>query len=67
MRAVLHPPAVQVAAGKLAGVMAVANVLGSLAGARLALRFGAAFVRKAFIAVVSGLIIKLAIDRILAR
>lgn len=42
----------------LAVGMAVANVLGSLLGTRLALRHGAGFVRAAFIVVVSGLILK---------
>lgn len=42
----------------LAVGMAVANVLGSLLGTRLALRHGAGFVRLAFIVVVSGLILK---------
>ncbi len=42
----------------VAAVMAVANVIGSLLGTRLALRHGAGFVRIAFIVVVSALIIK---------
>jgi len=41
-----------------AGVMAVANVTGSLLGTRLALKHGAGFVRAAFIVVVSALILK---------
>lgn len=39
-------------------VMAVANVLGSMLGARLALRHGAGFVRGVFVLVVSALILK---------
>jgi uncharacterized membrane protein YfcA len=46
-------------------VMAVANVIGSLIGTRLALRHGAGFVRTAFIAVVSVLILKTAHDAFL--
>jgi len=46
----------------IAGVMAVANVAGSLLGTRLALRHGAGFVRGMFIAVVSALILKTAYD-----
>ena len=42
----------------VAAVMAVANVIGSLLGARLALRHGAGFVRGIFIAVVSLLILR---------
>lgn len=42
----------------LALAMAVANVLGSAVGSRLALRHGAAFVRRAFIVVVLALIAK---------
>ena len=42
----------------VAAVMAVANVTGSLLGTRLALKHGAGFVRVAFIAVVSALILK---------
>jgi len=42
--------------------MAVANVVGSLLGTHLALRHGAAFVRLAFIAVVSALILKTGFD-----
>jgi uncharacterized membrane protein YfcA len=38
--------------------MAVANVLGSLLGTRLALRRGAGFVRGVFICVVGALIVK---------
>ncbi len=46
----------------IAAVMAVANVAGSLAGTRLALRHGAGFVRGAFIVVVAALICKTAFD-----
>ncbi len=42
----------------LAAVMAVANVMGSLLGTRLALRRGAGFVRGVFIGVVGALILK---------
>jgi uncharacterized membrane protein YfcA len=43
-------------------VMALANVAGSLLGARLALRHGSGFVRVIFIAVVSALILKTGFD-----
>jgi uncharacterized protein len=46
----------------LALVIAVANVAGSLAGTRLALKHGAGFVRSVFIAVVALLIAKTAYD-----
>ncbi|HOX68660.1 MAG TPA: TSUP family transporter [Burkholderiaceae bacterium] len=46
----------------LAAVMAVANVLGSLLGTRLALRHGSGFVRGVFICVVTVLIAKTAWD-----
>jgi len=46
----------------IAAVMAVANVLGSLVGTRMALKHGAGFVRGAFIIVVSALILKTAWD-----
>jgi uncharacterized protein len=46
----------------IAAVMAVTNVIGSLAGTRLALRHGAGFVRGMFIVVVSALILKTAYD-----
>jgi uncharacterized membrane protein YfcA len=46
----------------LALVMALANVAGSLAGTRLALKHGAGFVRGVFIAVVAALIAKTAYD-----
>lgn len=45
--------------------MAVANVVGSLLGTRVALRHGAGFVRAVFIAVVSALILKTAYDAFL--
>ncbi|MBE2257863.1 MAG: TSUP family transporter [Candidatus Accumulibacter sp.] len=43
-------------------VMAVCNVLGSLAGAHLALRHGSGFVRKVFLCVVGAFIVKFAHD-----
>ena len=46
----------------VAAVLAVANVVGSLLGTRLALARGAGFVRGVFIVVVSVLIIKTAAD-----
>jgi len=49
----------------LALVMAVANVLGSLAGAHLALKHGAGFVRGIFLLVVSALILKTFYDAFL--
>ena len=45
--------------------MAVANVVGSLLGTRLALKHGAGFVRLVFIAVVSALILKTGFDAFL--
>jgi uncharacterized membrane protein YfcA len=45
--------------------MAVANVIGSIAGTRLALRYGAGFVRTAFILVVTALILKTGYDAFL--
>ena len=45
--------------------MAVANVVGSLAGTRLALKHGSGFVRWVFIAVVSALILKTGFDAFL--
>lgn len=45
--------------------MAVANVVGSLLGTRLALRHGAGFVRSMFMVVVSALILKTAFDAFL--
>ncbi len=49
----------------IAVVMAVANVVGSLLGTRLALKHGAGFVRVVFIAVVSALILKTGYDAFL--
>jgi uncharacterized membrane protein YfcA len=46
-------------------VMAVANVLGSLAGTRLALKHGTGFVRSVFLGVVSALILKTSFDAFL--
>jgi len=46
----------------LALAMALANMLGSLIGTRLALKHGAGFVRIAFIAVVGALIVKTSYD-----
>ena len=46
-------------------VMALANVLGSVLGTRLALKHGAGFVRTVFIAVVSSLILKTSYDAFL--
>jgi uncharacterized protein len=46
----------------LAAAMAVANVLGSLAGTHLALKHGAGFVRGVFVLVVSALIVKTGYD-----
>jgi uncharacterized membrane protein YfcA len=48
-----------------AAVLAVANVVGSLLGTRLALARGAGFVRGVFIVVVSALILKTAADALL--
>jgi uncharacterized protein len=45
--------------------MALANVLGSMAGTHMALKHGAGFVRGAFIVVVSGLILKTSYDAFL--
>jgi uncharacterized membrane protein YfcA len=45
-----------------AGLMAVSNMFGAWLGARLAIREGAAFVRKVFLLVVAGLIAKSAWD-----
>jgi hypothetical protein len=45
--------------------MAVANVIGSLIGTRLALKHGAGFVRHVFIFVVSALILKTGYDAFL--
>lgn len=49
----------------IAAVMAVANVVGSLVGTRLALKHGAGFVRGVFIVVVSALILKTGWDAFL--
>jgi uncharacterized protein len=46
-------------------VLAVANVVGSLIGTRLALKHGAGFVRAVFIAVVGALILKTGYDAFL--
>jgi uncharacterized membrane protein YfcA len=46
----------------LAVPMALANVMGSLIGTRLALKYGSGFVRYAFLAVVGALILKTAYD-----
>ncbi len=51
---------------QLGAVMAVCNVLGSLIGIRLALKHGTGFVRKLFLLVVSGLILKTGYDAFLA-
>lgn len=48
-------------------VMAVANVIGSLLGTRLALRHGAGFVRVVFIVVVGALILKTGVDAFLRQ
>ena len=45
-----------------AGVMAAANILGSIIGTYLALRHGSGFVRKVFLVVVCALIVKFAWD-----
>jgi uncharacterized membrane protein YfcA len=50
---------------QVAGVLAVANIVGSLLGTRLALRHGAGFVRSVFIGVVSLLILKTGYDAFL--
>ena len=50
---------------KIGLVMAVANVLGSLIGTRLALKHGAGFVRGVFIVVVGALILKTGYDAFL--
>jgi len=50
---------------QVAAVMAVTNVIGSLAGTRLALKHGAGFVRGVFITVVGALILKTAWDAFL--
>jgi uncharacterized membrane protein YfcA len=48
-----------------AAVMAIANVVGSVAGTRMALKHGTGFVRVVFIAVVSALILKTGYDAFL--
>ncbi|MER2552911.1 MAG: TSUP family transporter [Thauera sp.] len=50
---------------KLAAVMAVCNLIGSILGSRMALRHGTGFVRKMFLAVVTVLIARLAYDTFL--
>jgi hypothetical protein len=50
---------------QVALVLGVANVLGSLAGTRLALKHGAGFVRGVFIVVVGALILKTGYDAFL--
>jgi uncharacterized membrane protein YfcA len=50
---------------QLGGLMAICNVLGSLVGIRLAVRYGTRFVRKLFLFVVSTLILKTAYDAFL--
>jgi uncharacterized protein len=50
---------------QVAAVLGVANVLGSLAGTRLALKHGAGFVRVVFIVVVGALILKTGYDAFL--
>ncbi|HRO01976.1 MAG TPA: TSUP family transporter [Nitrobacter sp.] len=47
---------------KLAGVMAVCNLAGSILGSRMALKHGTGFVRKMFLGVVVVLIVRLAYD-----
>jgi uncharacterized membrane protein YfcA len=47
-------------------VMAVANVLGSLAGTHLAMKHGTGFVRTIFILVVAALIVKTGFDAYLS-
>ncbi len=51
---------------QLGAVMAICNVLGSLIGIRLALKHGTGFVRKLFLLVVSGLILKTGYDAFIA-
>ncbi|MFC7298139.1 TSUP family transporter [Herminiimonas aquatilis] len=51
---------------QLGAVMAICNVLGSLIGIRLALKHGTGFVRKLFLLVVSGLILKTGCDAFIA-
>ncbi|MDB5852219.1 MAG: hypothetical protein JWR22_260 [Herminiimonas sp.] len=47
---------------QVGAVMAVFNVLGSLTGTRLAIKHGSGFVRRIFLVVVSGLILKTSYD-----
>jgi uncharacterized membrane protein YfcA len=47
---------------KLAGLMAIAQIAGSLVGTRLALKHGSGFVRKLFLVVVTLLILKTGYD-----
>jgi uncharacterized membrane protein YfcA len=51
---------------QLGVLMAICNVLGSLVGIRLAVRYGTSFVRKLFLFVVSALILKTAYDAFLS-
>ena len=51
---------------QVAGVMALCNLAGSQVGAVLALRYGAAFIRKAFLVVVIVLILRFSADIFLA-
>ncbi len=47
-----------------ASVMAVCNVVGALGGSHLALKHGSQFIRRVFLGVVAGLILKLAYDTV---
>ncbi len=49
----------------MGAVMAICNVMGSLIGSRLAIKYGSGFVRKAFLFVVSALILKSTYDAFL--
>ena len=51
---------------KVAAVMALCNLAGSQMGAAIALRYGAAFIRKAFLVVVTVLILRFSADIFLA-
>jgi len=51
----------------LGAAMAVANLVGSQLGTRLALRRGSAWVRRVFVVVVSALVLRLAWDLVLGR
>lgn len=51
---------------QVAGVMALSNLAGSQVGSALALRYGAAFIRKAFLVVVVVLILRFSADTFLA-